>query len=127
MNRPQFGGGSIFHNKNKLSGWSVTTNPVPNPNPKMPDMTGDIEITKECAQYIINAFKEGQTHKSKRKNTDGRDVVKLEIAGHVYSNANGQSLGMWLQEPYKPKPKPEPEPAPEPEPSDDILDDEIPF
>ena len=56
---------------------------------------------------------------SKRRQTDGQQVAKLEIAGKVWQGKNGQYLSVWLQEPYK-------KPTPQVEDQDD-LDDEIPF
>ena len=70
----------------------------------------------------MEAFKARETESSKRRQTEGMEIVKLEVGGRVWEARSGdQYFSMWLQEPYK-KPEPKPEPPQEVE-----LDDEIPF
>ena len=114
MSRSNFGGGNIFRNQRKIDSMSININHADNHNERQPDISGDIEITKDAARYLVEAFKNKETMMSKRRQTDGQQVAKLEIAGK-----SGQYLSVWLQEPYK-------KPAPQVEEQDD-LDDEIPF
>ena len=120
--KANFGGGNFFRNKRKIETMNVRLDFANNHNPKQPDFSGDIEITKDCVKYLIEAFKARETEQSKRRQTEGMEIAKLEVGGRVWESRNGdQYFSMWLQEPYK-KPEPKPEPPQEVE-----LDDEIPF
>ena len=119
MSRSNFGGGNIFRNQRKIDSMSININHADNHNERQPDISGDIEITKDAARYLVEAFKNKETMMSKRRHTDGQQVAKLEIAGKVLQGKSGQYLSVWLLEPYK-------KPAPQVEEQDD-LDDEIPF
>lgn len=120
MAKSNFGGGNIFRNQRKIDSMSINISHADNHNERQPDISGDIEITKDAARYLVEAFKNKETGMSKRKQTEGQQVAKLEIAGKVWQGKSGQYLSVWLQEPYK-------KPTPEPEIQNDDLDDEIPF
>jgi len=119
MANSNFGGGNIFRNQRKIDSMQISVNYADNHNEKQPDISGDIEITKDAARYLIEAFKNKQTEMSKRRQTEGQQVAKMEIAGKIWQGKSGQYLSVWLQEPYR-------KPAPQVEDQDD-LDDEIPF
>ncbi len=118
MARTNFGGGNIFRNSRKINQLSININHADNYNDKQPDISGDIEITKEAARYLVEAFKNKETEMSKRRQTEGQQVAKLEIAGRVWEGKGGPYMSVWLQEPYK-------KPTPQVEEEDDL--DEIPF
>jgi len=120
--KANFGGGNFFRNKRKIETMNVRLDFANNHNPKQPDFSGDVEITKDCVRFLMEAFKNRETDRSKRRQTEGQEIVKLEVGGRVWESRSGdQYFSMWLQEPYK---KPEPQQAP----ADEVeLDDEIPF
>tara|TARA_R110000787_G_scaffold29852_4_gene80703 strand:+ start:2256 stop:2618 length:363 start_codon:yes stop_codon:yes gene_type:complete len=120
MNKANFGGGNIFKNQRKIERLTINIEHASNHNERQPDISGDIEVTKDMARHLVEAFKNKETTTSKRKQTEGQQVTKLEIAGKIWEGRSGQYFSVWLQEPYK---KPNPEPVID----NDEIEDEIPF
>lgn len=118
MSKSNFGGGNIFRNKRKIDRLQVNISHVDNFNDKQPDISGDIEITKDAARYLVEAFKTKTTEVSKRRQTEGQQVAKLEVAGKIWQGESGQYFSIWLQEPFK---------KPSSRVGRDDLDDEVPF
>ena len=97
-----YGGGNLFKNQRKLAVIAISLSQKRDANDRAPDLTGDIEITRELARDLVKAFKSGKTTPSFRKQSDGEQVVKIEIAANIREGKSGQYISAWLSEKWVP-------------------------
>ena len=118
--KPKYGGGALFKNKYACDYFPFDgVKRKEDANKYAPELSGDIECTKEFAKALVERFKSGETVPSQRRDADGQQVVKMEIAARQQKDRNGNGFfSVWWQDPYK---------KPEPTPVSDYGDDDIPF
>ena len=121
MAKSNFGGGNIFRNQRKIDSMSININHADNHNEKQPDISGDIEITKDAARYLSlrpsktkrqGCLKEGKQKVSRLRNLrlPGRSG-RAKAVSIFRSGYRSRTRNQRLNRRFK----------------NDDLDDEIPF